>query len=299
MALCVSGCSMFKTVGEHVGASTRKITRKITGAGQHHKKKMAVAVFANQTAFSNDIFSRVFQPVLKTELTEACSRVLFICPDDPQYPDFLTRLPLMPSGAVDHFSLAKQARKQGINAVVVGHLTSVKTTQTLKGFIWFKETHPLVRVDMSVSVYDAETGSKLLDERFDASVEIDEDEMASIEDLKTADSPGIHQAFKQTAEAIAETVCDQIDEQPWKGFVVAVSGDKVILSSGEDTGLVAGDILEVFNSGSVIEGAGRQKYFLPGLKTGEIKITKIFPRRSEAVIISGDDIKADSSVKPR
>ena len=72
-----------------------------------------------------------------------------------------------------------------------------------------------------------------------------------------------------------------------------------MLSSGKETGIKPGDVLQVFADKGIIEGINDQKFFLPGLKSGEIKITATFPGRSEAVIISGENITVNSTVAPR
>ena len=111
--------------------------------------------------------------------------------------------------------------------------------------------------------------------------------------------------FKQLFDAgkergfISEKICDKISDQPWKGFIISISGTKVVISSGRDTGIIPGDILEVYASANTIVGLNGRKFFLPGLKSGEIKITAIYPRRSEAIIISGDNIREGSTVEYR
>ncbi len=169
----------------------------------------------------------------------------------------------------------------------------------MKGFIWFKEAHPMVKLNVSTAVYDIETGALLFDERFEREVEVDENLQESIRKKEVKNSTVITEALKKLTEPISEKICDEISDQPWKGFITAISANKVILSSGKKTGIKPGDILQVFDSGDTIEGINDQKFFLPGLKTGEIKITATFPGRSEAVIISGKNIRVDSIVKPR
>lgn len=57
-------------------------------------------------------------------------------------------------------------------------------------------------------------------------------------------------------------------------------------------------ILEVFDSTRVVEGLGEERFFMPGKKLGEIRITDVYPDKSEAVITTGDrDIQTGSVVK--
>ncbi len=62
-------------------------------------------------------------------------------------------------------------------------------------------------------------------------------------------------------------------------------------------GLESGDILEVYDSSRIMEGVGGQRFFIPGLKIGEIEIVSITEDRLEAKLISGEDIKKGSTVR--
>ena len=283
-----------------VSKTTKKITGGSTGRGDKQKKKVAIAIFENKTFFDTPTFNRVYHQALSTRLAKECSENLYIKPSDTTYPGSIAKLPRQKSGDIDSFALAKLGRKLGINTIVTGSFVSIKTSEKMKGFIiWFKEAHPMVKLNVSTAVYDIETGALLFDERFEREVEVDENLQESIRKKEAKNSTVITEALKKLTEPISEKICDEISDQPWKGFITAISANKVILSSGKETGIKPGDILQVFDSGDTIEGINDQKFFLPGLKTGKIKITATFPGRSEAVIISGKNIRVDSIVKPR
>jgi len=61
-------------------------------------------------------------------------------------------------------------------------------------------------------------------------------------------------------------------------------------------GIKSGNIFEVYDSNGVFKGAKGQKFFIPGLKTGEIKITAVYPDSAEAVRFSGQNIQPGSSI---
>jgi hypothetical protein len=283
------------------GCSTvSNATKKITGgSGSKQKKTVAIAVFENRTFFDTPTFQRVYHQELSTRLAKECSENLYIKLSDAAYPDSISKLPRLKSGDIDAFTLAKLGRKLGINFIVTGKFVSIKTSEKMKGLIWFKETHPMAKLNVSTAVYDVETGALLFDERFEREVEVDENLQESIRKKEAKNPIVIIEALKQLAEPISEKMCDEISDQPWKGFITAITDNKVILSSGKEAGIKPGDVLQVFANEDTIEGINDQKFFLPGLKTGEIKITATFPGRSEAVIISGENIRVDSTVKPR
>ncbi|MEJ2657873.1 MAG: FlgT C-terminal domain-containing protein [Desulfobacterales bacterium] len=72
-----------------------------------------------------------------------------------------------------------------------------------------------------------------------------------------------------------------------------------MINSGERSGLNSGDLFDVYDSNGIFEGAGGQRFFVPGLKTGEIKVTTVYPDAAEAILVSGHDIRAGFSICPK
>jgi hypothetical protein len=73
--------------------------------------------------------------------------------------------------------------------------------------------------------------------------------------------------------------------------------NKVILSSGNLSGLESGDELEVFDNTRIIKGRDGQKFFLHGQKIGEIKVVAVEADSAQAVVVSDNGIKLGSSVR--
>jgi len=282
--LFFSGCSTYK---------------KITGQGDKYNKKIAVTLFENKTFLDTGTFQKHFHRDLTASLQKTCSENIFLTPGDAGYPAFLSSPQLKPNGLVDNFALATSARKLGVNATVFGGIVSIKTNQRMKGYLWFKEARPMAKLNMAARAYDSETGAILFDETFEQEFEIDEAMLEEVQAKRLKDPQEFKAPFRRLVSAISEKICDEISSQPWKGYVVSVAGDKVILSSGKDSGILLGDILDVYDSGDTIGGMDGLKFYLPGAKSGEVKISGIFANRSEAVIVSGKNIRPGSTVKPK
>lgn len=285
LAALLSGCSR----------TTRKIGRDILGSGGDLKRKVALTVFGNMTVLDSDRFNTLLQREMVEKLSRACSDAIIIKPDSRPALSFLAKPPVRLSGSLDAFVLAENSRKSGINIVVSGNLISVKTTQNKKGLV-FKDIEPMLQMDLQAEVYDTETGAKLLEEVVSRKIVIDETEYDTFDPKKLAFSPVIEQLLQAVVDAAGEKICDAVNRQPWKAYITAVDGPKVIVSSGRETGLVPGDVLTVFDSSIVIDGMGDRRYFQPGPKIGEIKITAVFQDRSEAVTVSGENFKVGSAV---
>jgi len=275
------------------------ITRVVTGAGGDLKKKVAITVFENRTRTAPDEIRESFQRQLTAKLTRACSDTLLVTPEEKTFPDYLKNLPRLSSGIVDNYEFATTGRKYGFNAIVTGNLLDIKIDEEAYGFWWFKGSRPYVELRVGVEVLDTETGAKILDDRFSRKIKIREEEFESLRSKETRALPVLTKPLQQIADDMGESICDAVNGQAWKGYIISELTDKVILSSGKDTGLIPGDVLEVYDSGSTISGYTGQQFFLPGLKIGEIKITAVYPNRSEAVVVSGTNITEGCSVKRR
>jgi len=281
-----SGCAPF-----------RKITRDVTGPGGDLKKKVAITVFDNRTRTAPDEIRESFQRQLTAKLTRACSDTLLVTPEEKNFPDYLKNLPRLSSGLVDNYAFATTGRKYGFNAIVTGNLLDIKIDEEVYGFWWFKGSRPYVELQVGVEVLDTETGAKIMDERFSRNIKIGEEELELLRSKDTRALPVLTKPLQQIADDMGESICDAVNGQAWKGYIITVLTDKVILSSGKDTGLVPGDVLDVYDSSSTIGGHAGQQFFLPGLKIGEIRISAVYPNRSEAVVVSGSNIKEGCSVK--
>ncbi|MFC1826081.1 FlgT C-terminal domain-containing protein [Thermodesulfobacteriota bacterium] len=301
--LTLAGCARFSDVKE----ATKEYVDSFSTPGDHLKKKVGIVMFENKTLLKIDGLENKFMDYLLKTIQKECDEILFLKPGDAGYPEALIDLPQQLSGDIDNLYLATTGRQHGLNAVVAGTLTGVSEDQEKHGMLWFKSVRPYVRVQISAAIYDSETGAKLFDDSFNHRVEVEETESDLFEetefklsdlDSKTLDM-ALTEAFDEIAENMGEAICEALEDHPWRGFVTSVSDDKIIISSGKTAGLKPGDILDVYRTDDVYQGARDQRFFIPGLKTGEIKITIVSPDKSVAEVVSGQDIKPGSSVRPK
>jgi hypothetical protein len=152
---------------------------------------------------------------------------------------------------------------------------------------------------MSVNMFDTETGTKLLHNVIKRNVEVDEYDLEMFRRKNTIDAFILEDAFEDVASTLGEQICDVLTVQPWKGYIVSIAGDKITISSGIESGLVPGKMLEVFNSSNTIKGANGLRFFTHGKKTGEAQITNVYDDSSEAVVIFDNGIEDGSLVKAK
>jgi hypothetical protein len=73
-------------------------------------------------------------------------------------------------------------------------------------------------------------------------------------------------------KGLADTTLSALAWFPWYGKVVNVSGDRVYLDGGKESGLKAGQLLAVYRGGEPVKGVG----FAPGPRVATLKVEEFF-----------------------
>jgi len=230
-------------------------------------------------------------------LNDQCPGIILLNPATGGLLNALKEPPKLKSGLIDGYALAILGRQLGLNAVVAGSLEDIRVADELQGVLWTKDTQHLVLVFIRVGVFDTRTGTKILDNTFDRRIEIDDLEYRLIQESEEIKLPVLNETLNRLLTDVGESICDAIRDQPWDGYITKIDGNRYVIPSGTEVGLETGDILEVFDSSRIMEGIGGQRFFVPGLKIGEIEIVAITEDRLEAKLVSGEDIKKGSTVR--
>ena len=279
-----------------VTKTTQKLTRKIRFSDDDLQRMAAVIGFENKSLYRSQEFTLLFRKGIPEYLNNECDDVTAANSDDDENLKGFKELPKLPSGQVDNFSLAIIGRELGLNAVVTGSLDDIGLLDELRGMVW-KDTHHLIQILVSIEVYDTETGAKILDQSFSRKVEIEELDYELMQSEGKMILPDLNETLSDLIKEMGETICWAVEDQSWNGFIIAVDGDKIILSAGSRVGLESGDEFEVFDTSRIIEGLNGQRFFYHGQKTGEIRIIEVEPNKAKAVIVSDKGIKTGNSVR--
>jgi len=261
------------------------------------RKSMGMAVFENRTVYTLIDFQETLRNNLAGALQRNCSGLIILKDNDENYPSDFEKLPRLSSGGIDSFKLCKTGRELGLTAIMTGSIADIKTGDESRGILLWKDSYPVISLTVRINVLDTETGTKLLDESFTHKKYSDEIEMESIKSGKI-EPAFFKEAFLHIAGEAGKKVCERMKRESWKGYVSAVSGDKVTISSGNNTGVVQGKAFEVFGN-SLIVGMQGHRFLVPGPKTGEVKITGVFGDSAEALIVSGDSIREGNTVRAK
>ncbi len=298
--ICVScSTSYTETVDKTqktVAKTTKKFTRKIRFSDDDLQRMAAVIGFENKSLYHSQDFTLLFRKGIPEYLNNECDDVTVANSNDGEDLKGFKKLPMLPSGEVDNFTLVIIGRELGLNAVITGSLDDISMLDELRGMVW-KDTHHLIQILVSVEVYDTETGAKILNQSFSHKVEVEELDYDLMQSEGKMILPDMNETLSDLIREMGETICWAIEDQPWNGFIIAVDGDKIILSSGSRSGLEPGDEFEVFDTSRIFEGRNGQRFFYHGQKTGEIRIVDVEPNNAQAVIVSDKGIKKGNSLR--
>lgn len=301
----VWGCSSYHDLARKTAKFTKKTGRKISQLGDFTlvddgmTNWSLIGPMENKTTFETRDFGERFRLQLAAYLQEKCSGITFTPREDPRYPSRLAALPRDASGRVDNFALAGIGRSLGLNSIVTGSIVDIREFAEERGFMWWRDTHKFLQVLVNLVAYDTATAAKLLDESYMYETELDLvafDELASSEEDLV---PEVETAITDAADFLGDELCAAAGRQPWTGFVTAVSGNRVELSSGSAAGLAVGQELDVFDWGTVIEGAQGQRFTKPGAKIGAVRVVEVLADRSVAERLSDQAIPEGSALRPR
>ncbi|OQW99657.1 MAG: hypothetical protein BWK74_01735 [Desulfobacteraceae bacterium A6] len=293
LSFFVSGCSLF-TTGTKSGANDT-----LKPSGNNLVKRIALTKFENKSFIGQDEFEEIFQNNLFLKFEKACPGISLIKPEETGNNSLSGKLPKTGSGQIDSFKIAEAGREAGMIAVITGSLIDIAGVEEKRGFLLFERSQSFARIDMIINVYDAATGTKIYEESIKQQIEIAEHEY----DALMGKTPRCVMEFKEKITdalfLIGKSVCSNIKKQPWQGFVISGQGGGITISSGENAGLKTGMVFDAYDAGKIISGADGQKFFMPGQKTGTVKITDVFMDKAEAAILTGDNIKTGSVIKIR
>jgi hypothetical protein len=297
LLLPVSSCQTVEKTTKSLERTGRKVVRPFTMADRDLKRMVGLFDFQNKSLRESRDFQKVFRKGLPEYMARECEDIIISTADSDSGFGLLGKPPRMDSGQIDNFALAVVGRRLGLNAIVVGVLENIRILDELRGILWAKDTTHLVQVFIRVQVFDSATATKILDQTFDRRIEIDELEYDLINNSRAIKLPELSETLHKLLVDIGDNICWAVESLPWIGFLTHIDGEQFIISSGIAVGLQVGDVLTVYDSSKIINGVGGQRFFLPGLKTGEIKIVTISENSAQAERVSGENIQAGSTVR--
>jgi len=284
LLIIAGGCSKWSGGGPSLPSAVKE---PASAYDTRLKKKIGVVPFQMESIFGDPMTKDQFQDGLLQVVQEECPDILFIKPGGGDFPEALVKLPLLASGAIDNFSLAMTGRRFGLNALMVGKITSINVDEKTKGFWFFRSPHYYAQVEALIELYDTSTATKIFDRTLAHKVEVDEADVELIRAQNRIDPYFIQPSLTEIIDDVKDDICKAIELQAWKSYIVAVDAADILMAAGSRSNVQAGDIFEAYDNRKFIEGYGGHRYFPPGAKVGEIEVQAVSEDSARAVAVSG------------
>lgn len=263
---CVVVC-MGVLFGQAGCSAAQKAKERVLGPDSTYLKKVGFAGVENRTFIRTQAMdgyavalTQNFTELLKME---GALRILD--------PDILAVLSSSSAGPQNLPVLMETGRRWGLNAVVRADISELTFKQRKFGIYGFREERPVLQLLFQAQVIDVETGTVIYQQSQDNTLEISA-RYTSLADYLTAEQAPPPELMEKVLRNQAARVQDTIRRQPWKSYIVNVTGESIEIGSGTEVGLHGGIILDVLRSGSPLTNYLGQKFLPPGKHIGRVEL---------------------------
>ena len=229
------------------------------------KKRIAVLEFEDKSGHQHSGWRDVGRGMSDSLVTALVKTNRFIVIEREQIDKVMAEQAFGRSGAVNPDTAAKIGRLIGAGAIITGGVTEFGVKQSKIGVGGLGRVLPFgggggiqtntARVVLDVRFVDTSTGQILmaetaLGEDSSSGVDIDLSMAPSVEFGKEGfDETVIGKAVRESVDKVVKKIAEAMENIPWQGSVVKVTGDKIYINSGNDDGRKSGDKFTVYRPG--------------------------------------------------
>ena len=254
----------------------------------HLKKRVGLTRFQNKSVLLDDRLATAIDETLADQLPKTDEAIVPVQEATPAFAALRERQPRHLSGAIDNMTLIQVGREAGMNAVVAGTIMEVRHFKQEMGYWWFRDVVCFVEIQLIGSVYDTETGAKLLDITLEEKVDLPEELYLQIETGDFAGAfPDIENLVVVIATRLAQEIGDKVEAEPFKVFVKEMDRPHVTVSSGANAGLRPGDLFAIVDSGRMVTGKEEHRFFVVGGQTGILRIDTVREDTADGTVVQG------------
>lgn len=248
-------------------ATSRSSTQRVEAMGQP-KKRLVVFNFWNDTPVKITDLGNFAADELRRGLY--FSQRLILPSDaktDMNTQDFIS------GERVRVAQLIREGRRMGVAVLLVGRVTKVVFRQRGDDVGLLRQKQSLAAADVEIKLFDVSAGREIL--AVSKSGEASSNTVVAL-DSQNVDTPQFRAeltkfAVREAVNGLVPTVLKAVEKMSWEGRIAKISGTKVFVNAGKQSGLVGGDILRVLTPGEDIYDPGTGAYL--GRSPGQLKGT--------------------------
>ena len=174
-------------------------------------------------------------------------------------------------------------RRLGLNAIIAAQVVDLSLDNRLEGIIGFRDNTDFLGLEANLRIYDVASGTVLVQDTLRPEVEVDSITATNMRQGQAAPQELVDALVVELTKNAREWIIKSISAQPWAGFILAVKGDKVQVTVGQDTGFGEGAVVVAYGKGEKLRSGAGTILYLPGPPVAHLRLTEIGPETSWAL----------------
>lgn len=185
-------------------------------------------------------------------------------------------------------ALIEKAGQMGMNVLIAGVLNPSEVRISTWGVWPIKFVKRKMEVSLLLNAYDIIDGTLFITHLEARKIKISKDDIElAAEGKAEIDESKLDEELSDILEDQASTIRDELEEHPWRGKIMSVDGETVMINAGSDIGLSNGSVFQVYRKGERIRSLDGKYFYLLGPKVGEIKTVNVLDSQASAVPVQG------------
>ena len=188
-------------------------------------------------------------------------------------------------------ALIENADRMGMNVLVAGVLNPSEMTVSKWGWWPIQGIKRKIEVSLLLNAYDIIDGTLFLTHLETRKIKVSTDNPGWEEGNPKIDETELEEELSDIIEDQASKIRDELEDQPWRGKIMSVDGETVVINAGTDMGVTNGSEFQVFSKGERIRSVSGKYFYLLGPKVGEIKTVEAMDSHTKAATVTGGPFK--------
>ncbi len=185
-------------------------------------------------------------------------------------------------------ALIEKAGQMGMNVLIAGVLNPLEVRARTWGIWPLKFVKREMELSLLLNAYDIIDGTLFLTHLETGKIKISTDDLELAGEGKhEIDETELEEELSDILEDQASTIRDELEDHPWRGKIMSVDGETVMINAGSDIGLSTGSVFQVYSKGERIRSIDGNYFYLLGPKVGEIKTVNVMDSQASTVPVEG------------
>ena len=197
-------------------------------------------------------------------------------------------------GVIVDKGLLQEARKKGINAVLMGTISPIEREEKLKGIWPLRSAVGYYQVALVLTLVDPQSGTVILSHVESGGISIDLGEEEFI-DKKWVREELARKILPRLVKNSIDPIRKALDSEPWEGRILSVN-HHIEINAGADVGLMAGQEFDVYGGSEVVHTKDGRELLVAWKKIGRIRVIEVGKTASLAVPIKGEGFRKGQRV---